>query len=349
MKIRKIVNTCFISILLLLLVSPAVLTNWKPEQISKTENRMLAELTPMSEGFSSFTTSLNACANDRIGFRDQMVRLYNEITVNFLHSRNDQVVMGEEGWLFYIGDLPDYTGKTNTPENVEYCVQVLKKLDAWCKEQGSQLVFLVGPNKASVYDEYMPDYIRRTEESLLDVLTVRLREEGILLINPKDALNADAASRELYYKLDTHWNANGARYALDGLVELLGLPGKDFSTKDYRINSGDLLKMLAIDDMGSYSLYTAVEKAPETVIERIPDSKHKQIHNPAGIPFLCYRDSFAIALENYFSHYFDGPMYWSWEVMKEPPEKLPPYVIVECVERFILTAMKTCEASMELS
>lgn len=339
-------------IFLILLVTisilvPVLFTNLKSDQISAAENRKLAEPVSISEGYSVFMKSLDSCANDRIGFRNGMVRVYNEITVNYLHARNEQVIFGKDGWLFYREDLADYTGQNYTAETVEYCVQVLKALDQWCRSKGSRFVFMVGPNKSSVYHEYMPDYIHKADVSLLDALTVRLEEEGILFVNPKQALIKDSEEVELYYKLDTHWNSYGAKYALDELVNKLDLPLVNFSITEYRKNSGDMLSMLAVKSIGSDSLYATVEQNQDCIIETIPDTKDKIFHTPDSYSFICFRDSYTSALENYYTHYFDGPLYWNWNVLQTPEEYFPEYVIVECVERYIIEAINACAGVLE--
>lgn len=348
MKTNKLTNILFVTIASIILLIPVFLTNLKPDQISVSENRKLAEIVPISNGYSTFMKSLNSCANDRIGLRDEMVKIYNEVTVNVLHSRNDRVIFGKDGWLFYREDLADYTGQNNTTENVEYCVTVIKALDQWCRERGGQLVFMVGPNKSSVYSQYMPDYIQKADISLLDSLSTSLKDEDILFINPKERLVEDSDKVELYYKLDTHWNSYGAKYALDELVNLLNLPEKAFILTEHRENSGDMLSMLAVESIGSDSLYVDVVPNEMCIIEPIPDTNHKILHNDNSDNFICYRDSFSSALEGYYTHFFNGPMYWNWNVLQTPNENFPKYIIVECVERYLLRAVNSCAGVLDL-
>ncbi len=346
MNLKKISNLCFLTLSAALLVVPALLTNVKPDQVSVAENRKLAEPVSISEGLSAYMTGLNSYVNDRIGFRNQMVALYNEFTINVLPPRNDQVIFGSDGWLFFSEELSDYTGLNNNQESVEYAVQVLNALDSWCKENGSRFVFMVGPNKSSVYDCYMPDYVVKSETSFLDALTARLEHENILFVNPQNTLIADRDSGELYMKLDSHWNAYGAEYAIHDLLLQLNITEKTYTFTEERKIAGDLLSMLAVQSTGSDSLYADVDPNPNCEAELLAGSLNRAIRNEDGISFVCYADSFAGALDNYFGHYFNGTIYGHWNVSQTIEDGFPEVFIVQCVERNIMTALEDCNNSM---
>ncbi len=332
---KKVCNLSMIAVLALMLLIPVLCINWKPEQISLIENRPLAEPVPLTQGVSNFMTGLDQSLNDRIGFREEMVSCYNRMNVELFRTGNDNVILGKDGWLFYKDELPDYTGKTADPAVADYYVQILVALDQKCKERGTQFVFMPCPNKSSVYAQYMPDTIRKADVTLLDMILERLEDTDVVVICPKEAMIADSEKQELYMRLDTHWNSYGAKYALDDLVDALGLPEKTFSVSGSYIYGGDLLNMLAVPTVGSRSVYASVTPDPDTVRQTIPGTKHITLSSEDGASFVCYRDSYSIALENYYTHYFQGTMYWNSEVLEAFRQEPTDYLILECVERYL--------------
>ncbi len=343
---KKITNIIFIAICALVALVPVLFFNWKPNQISTAENRQLAELGSPKDGMSTFMKSVDSYVNDRIGFRDTAVQLYRQIAIRYLNYRHDQVLVGDDGWLFYCEELPDYTGTNNSTAAVDRYMAILKKIDDWCKERDIQFVFAVGPNKSSVYSECMPGYVKQTEISLLDSLLERTEQEGLLVICPKQALLDNKDAQELYMRLDTHWNPLGSRYMLEQLTDTLGLPDQDIPATQTQTAYGDLMGMLAIGDLGITSVTANVPLAEGASIESIPGTQHMVIHSENTESFICYRDSFSSALMEYYSYYFNGPVYWTFNIDFNYVESVKPkYLILECVERYLSPTLE-CNADV---
>lgn len=341
-RIINISNIFFLLLIVVVVALSALCMNNDKDAISVAENRNLATIAPMSEGINPFMESVDSYVNDRIGFREMLVSGYSELTTKVLKMQNEYVIQGDDGWLFYRDDLASYTGHNNTEENVEYCVSILKALDQWYKAGGSQFVFLVAPNKSTIYSQYMPDYIGKAPVSLMDALVERLDEEGIMYVYPKEELLAASESVEVYPKLDSHWNSYGSKYALDALLQKFELEPCDIDVEAYRDNTGDLLSMLAIGKVDGDSLWVDVTPNERCEVENIPDSQHMILHTEDAPSFICFRDSMSIALIDYYTYYFDGPVYWDWNV-SGLTEEVPQYVIFECAERLVLSALSRCE------
>lgn len=343
---KKVANIIFVAICALIVLIPVLSFNWKPDQISVAENRRLADLGSPKEGASTFMKSVDSYVNDRIGFRDQAVQLYRQITIRYLNYRHDQVLVGDDGWLFYCDELADYTGTNNTSTAVDRYIAILKEIDAWCKQRDIQFVFAVGPNKSSIYSEYMPGYVKLTEVSLLDSMMQRAKQENLLMVCPKQELIVHKDEQELYMRLDTHWNPLGARYMMERLAEELELPAQDIPAYQTQTFGGDLQGMLAIGSLGVASVTADVPQAEGTVIEGIPNTAHMILRSEDTESFVCYRDSFSIALMPYYSYYFNGPVYWSFTIDFNYVESIKPkYLILECVERYLSPALE-CNASV---
>lgn len=324
-----------------MLLIPVLCFNWAPDQISIAENRPLAELGSPKNGLSVFMSDINAYVNDRIGFREQAVQLYRTVGNKHLGFHHDKVLVGEEGWLYFIDELPDFTGTNLTPETVDRYVAILQKINNWCAQRDIQFVFAVGPNKSTIYPQYMPAYIEQADVTLLDALLEKCRQKGLPVICPKAELIANREQTELYQRLDTHWNEFGSRYMLNALTEHLALPTHQIPISPWYRDIGDLLDMLAIDSIGVQSLMGAVPLAENSRIENIPDTKHLVIHSENTTDFICYRDSFTEGLDEYYTYYFNGPLYWQFDIDFELVEqKQPKYLILSCVERYMVDAME---------
>lgn len=135
-----------------------------------------------------------------------------------------RVIIGKEGWL-YLGDHFEQSISSKRTAATAHDVKTFSKIaesaeawDRWLKLKGvTEFRILIGPDKDSVYPEYLPDWAshspnRPTHDLMPD------RRAGIY-IDPTAALRKakDDALEPLYYRTDTHWNALGAWIAFDEL------------------------------------------------------------------------------------------------------------------------------------
>lgn len=320
---------------------PVLCFNWTPDQISEAENRPLAELGSPKNGMSVFMSDINAYVNDRIGFREQAVQLYRTVGNKYLNFHHDKVLVGQKNWLYFVDELPDYIGTNLNDDTVDRYVAILRSINDWCNQRDIQFVFAIGPNKSTIYPQYMPTYIKKADVTLLDSLLKKCQQEKLPVICPKAELIANREQVELYQRLDTHWNEYGSRYMLNDLTDLLELPQREVAITPYQREVGDLLAMLAINDFEATSLVATVPMAENSQIEAVPNTKHLCIHSQNTASFICYRDSFTEALDEYYTYYFNGPLYWQFDIDFDMVEKeRPDYLILSCVERYICDALE---------
>lgn len=339
MKNRHSFFLVLISICLLL---PVLTFNFKHNQISVTENRALAELPNVSAGADEYMSEIDNYVSDRIGFRESLVQLYRDVRVNVLNCSNGAVIRGKEGWLFYEDDIPDYTGINIDETQIEYWASILFGIHKWCEDRDITFVFMVGPNKSSIYSQYMPDYIKKCETTKLDLLIDRLQEYGINTICPKNALQNNRDNAELYQRLDTHWNGLGSRYAIDEMVEKLDLPKHSFEVRAYPKHFGDLFNMLGVSTYNAESIETTVTAKEGTWFENKAGTEDIILHSDNTASFVIFRDSFTTALLEYFSYYFSGPIISTLKIdFQFVEQEAPQYLILECVERNLYHAIES--------
>ena len=142
----------------------------------------------------------------------------------------EQVLVGREGWLFLRRDSNDvvgqHTGTVKLDEQRQQAwARLLEERMATVERVGATWLFLVVPDKESVYPEHLPRRVRpsarRPIHDFLDVArSVRAPVTYLL-----DDLEAAKATGELYSRTDTHWNDRGAYVAYRRLCSELASRG----------------------------------------------------------------------------------------------------------------------------
>ena len=331
---RRIADRVLICFVILFLLIPLAAFNFAKNQKSVIENRNLAELADVRNGYSKFRESILAYVNDRIGGRDYFLKTYDAVMYKHLHHKHKKVIPGKDGWLFYFEGLPDYTGENRNNALIEQEVKILKKLNQRCRDMGITFIYEVCPNKSTIYSEYMPDYIYHTSISQTDILMASLKEEGIKVCYPKQELLDHHLEDELYMKLDTHWNVKGAGYLFDEFADLLHLQKLDLPMKSGFSSSGDLKNMVGVPLGDAQSKVFSIENNKNAQVHI--HQREAVIENPDGIKFVVYRDSFTSNLLPYYQYYFTGPVHWKYKIdFAELEKEKPKVVILECVERYV--------------
>ncbi|MCA9067485.1 MAG: hypothetical protein KDA84_01080, partial [Planctomycetaceae bacterium] len=198
---------------------------------------------PETRSVKEFPKQFEKWLNDRIGFRKQLIQVYQVArhygwTCNSLSkspaghkaavgvighmnqggtvaSGQDRVLIGREGWLFYQTDsvIDDYRGTDLFTENeLAQWKKVITERRDWLAKRGIRYLFVVAPNKHSIYPEYMPRSVNRvsTESRLSQLADYMARESDVRFISLLEPMLAAKSQQRLYHKTDTHWNACGA-------------------------------------------------------------------------------------------------------------------------------------------
>jgi hypothetical protein len=189
------------------------------------ENRNLSP----SPGFGidpidALPAQIEAYYADRFGFRSEMVRSYNTLLHKYLRASNNDVVFGKDGWLFYAREkiFSDFLGKDFfTDSELSRWKDHLEKRQAILAKRNIRYLFVVAPDKNTVYPELLPDYlVRNRGMSRLEQLRTYLRNgnSSIELLDLHDALINEKPKGVLYFPQDTHWNGRGLFVAYDAIL-----------------------------------------------------------------------------------------------------------------------------------
>jgi len=198
--------------------------------VSKTEKRQLAEFPSLPsnlEEYKVYTSSISNYFRDRFGFRARLLRIYSYIKVFYLNvSPTPRAIIGKNRWL-YIADwkIIDYARNLMPYQKTELeeIARELQSRKDWISSKHSRYVWMIPPNKHSIYPEYLPDYVTKVGKvSKLDQwveyfskhTTVPILDFRKVLIDHKNILPT-------YDKADSHWNPYGAYLAYRHLMDFL--------------------------------------------------------------------------------------------------------------------------------
>lgn len=216
------------------------------EQIEKKELAERPSIIVDGKLNTGFSEQFESWFNDRLPLRSELLSAANLIKGEMLGSPSSNVISGSDGWLFYENTKSDYMDTDPmSMDEVNSAAVTVSLIEENVKSKGGRFVFVVMPNKASIYSEYMPSCYSKARVTNLDRLTSRLSEMGVNQLDMKKLLT-DNKDLGLYHKRDTHWNYMGALLGYDAIMNSLGREHKAYAPnytleKDWR---GDLDKLL---------------------------------------------------------------------------------------------------------
>ena len=189
------------------------------------------------------------------------VKLYHKIKWKLSTNPNPkQIISGDENWLF-LGNHYENINETvfgidtfNT-EELNNIKMVQSERKRFLDSLGIDYYVMIAPEKSTIYKEKIPikiDVERTKSNQVIDLLS----QLGITVIFPKDTLLKSKQSLQVYYKYDSHWNANGAYIAYTQLMdslkikhpELQKISISDFNiTTEYKNRENDLSNILFVE------------------------------------------------------------------------------------------------------
>jgi len=261
-----------------------------------------------------FGDEFEAWFSKKFAFRGYVVDAFSAIRETVFRTGNEQVVVGEQGFLFFAETVDAYTGlNPMTEDEIAAACDSLAALSEYAEEHGARFVFVCAPNKATVYPDKMPaQYEPCDGETDLDLLLASLKERGVTAIDLRPTLTEKAKTELLYHKRDTHWNAVGALYAWNEITKTLGVTMAE-------IGEGEIVTDFEGDLDGL--LYPGKTRY-DTDVDFHLDGQYvftSSYSNPMNLSFstksagegklLLFRDSFANALIPFVSSTFGEVRY----------------------------------------
>lgn len=321
----RVAQIAFIALCAIVLVLPFAGVFWAPT-METTENRTLAEMPSLEEDGQpnlNIMSDLGTYFEDHFAYRNDLVTANAKLRALLGTSATDSVVLGDDGWLFYGGTMPDYLGTGRlTKQEADNLAFNFSLIQGYCESLGADFALAIVPNKNSIYPEKMPFYFGDAAEgSVFDDLNDKLNADGVNHVDLYSLLSESEGEGDLYYKLDTHWNQRGAIKACENLLTVLGRDEEAKSLSDLsndrhdESHLGDLSAMLYPSDAQSEAApsyadslsYTIAEGANEIDTEA---SAWIEAKGEGSGTLYMFRDSFAqnmlpFLASSYSQSYFD--------------------------------------------
>lgn len=267
---------------------------------------------------------------------------------------------GKSDWLF-LGNAYDKTvakttlGIIPTAEQINSVNSLFDMVSKVGEKHGIKTVLIVGPNKSTIYPEYLPESVTPSKERYSSFFIEKLKSiNNLVVYDPtSDLLKSKYSEGALYWMTDTHWNFKGAFLTYSGFSRLVNEPIPEVSFKQGSVHSGDLIGISKLSDFPLHSSdnWDVVWKEnPTWKLVEIPNEKNTSFgsiqisvnDNPLSNKYVwVVGDSFTGALKQYFNATYKEVRYhghWSDKLANlaedlEKAERKPDMVVIVRVER----------------
>jgi len=301
--------------------------------------------------------------SDHHGLRSPLVRLFNRVCIDIFKTvPGENVLLGREDWLFMGRERDDLDARRGYRgldpfelREAEAWTDTLVRRREWLAGKGIAYRFLVAPNKATIYPEFLPwGYGNDGKLSRLDQLKKNLGDLGeSLLIDLRQALlRAKGGEAPVYHRSDSHWSPYGAWIACGCVISALDVSIPAVPRTEYDLYTGarfggDLAIALGLEmdrfadpawvRMGRRNSRVSWEKLPDPG----PYVRCQRSRNPdaPGGRLLLVHDSFAHELAPFLAEQFQEVfLVWDWSLGFYPQiieAFRPDWVIDEMAERYL--------------
>lgn len=343
---EKIVRVLWIVLFLALCLIPSIGMLFTGET-QPSANEILAQKPVLRNRDGSFNSDvLNDVSDyiaDRFAFRKKLVTAWAELNASLFHtSAEEQVILGNDGWLYYEPTLNDYMGRSMSDEQLENAAAYLLSLQNEAESRGAHFVFTIAPNKSSLYGEHMPSYIPSGHASSnAEKLKPYLEEYGINYVDLLDILSSQEET--LYYRGDSHWTDRGAALAADTLLTAMGKPSAYYSGPFTagEPHTGDLYEMLYPTGSEREESFLYAQGFAYTLAGDPNGGNALKIRSTCEGEtgtLLCWRDSFGISLYPYLADSFESAQFLRSSAydIGEIEKTGADYVLIELAERNLI-------------
>lgn len=328
----QVLRALWLAFALLCLLVPAAHLAYSPlRTVLPGEQRkpaMKVDTPPRWSNTKAFRKSLDRFLRDQFVLRPALIGLRNRTILALGMSPTRRVIIGRDGWLF--------AGFDNIPSDLRGLGELSTKraraaVDRWTRlarqieARGIPVVFVVAPNKSTIYRHHLPRWLDPVPFARTDLGRFRTALAGSpylaeRFVDLRRQLLPVAGTTPLYKRTDTHWNVLGAFIAYRAIAERVSRRLPHFapmpqSAFDFRAGeaAGDLARMM--NPNAGKLILPNVRSAPRRPVPRF---SQRRIKDP-GSPFptnilervsrrsqtgkrvvLIVGDSFA----NYFAPFF---------------------------------------------
>jgi len=317
------------------------------------EKRLLAafpKLAPGVDGLRKYLAGLDAYFSDHFGCRNQLVSWNNKLKWRLFRDMNVRsALIGRDGWFFFAGDqmVEHQRGVLQfTPEQLRDWHVLLERRRDWLSQRGIRYLFVITPDKASVYPDELPSWMTKVRpETKLDQFVAYMQKHSTVeVLDLREPLRAARQTAPTYLKTDTHWNLFGGFIGYQEIIKALSrqppvlkpLPLYAFEQEKVLRPGGNVTAYLGINATES----NAVVFTPKTGLTPLqvagnpldsPDFKYltSTTNSQGAGSLIIFRDSFGTALEWFLGYNFAKVTYlWQNSLDAASIEREKPDVVI---------------------
>lgn len=273
----------------------------------------------------SFQENFETWLDEHIGFRGWFIKTDNEINFRIFRyisgSGNTKMILGRENYLFerdyvYIGNTRPRTSIVE----IERKVARLKLFQEYAKKKGITVLFIVSPNKARIYAEYLPAVYK---DPRFNYEKVTDYDRVLPLLSKYDIDYIDGfekfftyrkdKSDQVFLKTGTHWSSYGACLFTVDLIREIELKSKkdltDISCDPAMVDRNPYKADRDLADlMNVWSKKTLNGITPHPTIQVLQEGKTKPSMFVVGDSFmwtvLAVMDRVSLYKERDFLYYY---------------------------------------------
>ena len=340
----------------------------KDQQYSPQEKRELKTLDGISFDFNNIQnipSELDKYFKDQAFLKNSLFNLYARFKLAIGGSPSEDVTLGMNNWLFLgspaskkYANLINYRSKVFPTLSTKHYLRIKSELKSRLNTQGIDYIFVVTPDKSSIYPEYLPDQYRSfnlRRQALSDAIAVQFASElGLSFLNLKEDLikSKKYFGKPLYHLWDTHWNFRGSSIAEAAIAERVNLKDVnsdinfdrlDFVIVKNKFYTGDLAQFTGATHLSEKILTPKPNNSLSTkcVEAALGDNSLVCRGGAEAMRILLVRDSFSTALIPFMSQRYSD-LFAVWEypsnerIQDLVKEVKPDLVIEQVVEREFL-------------
>jgi hypothetical protein len=370
-KITRRAAKVLFALFLLFLWLPTVDTFLKLDRAPAPNEKRVPAKFPVWQGgdraAQAYITGLEAYFNDHFGYRKRLIRWNNRWRHNWFHeATHPDVAEGRDGWLYFLAGrmLAHYQqGENFAPQDLQDWQTLLETRRDWLARHGSKFVFVIPPDKHTIYPEHLPTWITKSAKpTKLDQFVEHMKAHStVVVVDLRPALLAAKTNAPTYLTTDSHWNAYGGYIGYQEIIKALAaqisgqqpVPLTAFQREASREHpDGDLAVMMGVENKLKEKNYVAYDPLPPLMpLEKKKIIGYQADHwkpalepfwqiNPSGLGrAVVFHDSFGQGFMPFLGYNFRETA-WVWQPFLSSAfieDNHPDIVIEELLERMFNT------------
>jgi len=189
----------------------------------------------------TFQTGTETYLNQHLGFRNTLVRLHNQMLFSLFNKANAKgVVVGKDNYLFEENYIKAYYGMDFSGDSlIRARVNRLKSIHDTLTSHGKSLIVCFAPGKAQFYSQYIPDYLKKKNETTnYETWLDEMEKVGlnILDFNAWFLKLKGKTEYPIYPKTGIHWSHFGLDLVIDSLLKYIEVK-RGIDLPDYKITN----------------------------------------------------------------------------------------------------------------